>query len=112
MEFANGKKTIRQQLIAFLERHPDTARALAARLGMREREVVDHLPHIEKTLAAGGRCLTVDPAMCSACGFTFAGRRRHSRPSRCPRCRSERIAPPVFAVTDGPAATRSGRESV
>ena len=108
MTTAVGKKTIRQQIISYLEQHPDTARALAARLGMREREVVEHLPHIEKTLAAGGRRLTVEPAACAACGFTFAGRRRHSCPSRCPRCRSERIEPPVFAVNDGPAA-RFGR---
>jgi predicted Zn-ribbon and HTH transcriptional regulator len=42
----------------------------------------------------------VEAAGCDACGFTFEGReaRHFYAPSRCPRCRSERIRDPRISI--------------
>ncbi len=38
------------------------------------------------------------PATCKKCGYQFTDRERLKKPSRCPRCKSERIDPPRFYV--------------
>jgi len=40
----------------------------------------------------------VVPARCRNCGYEFRGRERLRKPSKCPRCHSERIEPPRFYV--------------
>jgi len=75
-----------------------TARELSQQASLSEREVVEHLAHLERTLQREGAALTIEPALCLECGFRFDERTRAKRPSRCPGCRSERIAPPRFAL--------------
>ncbi|MEL6346083.1 MAG: transcriptional regulator [Myxococcota bacterium] len=41
--------------------------------------------------------LTVIPPKCVHCGFTFEGRSRSRRPSKCPKCRKGRIVRARFA---------------
>ena len=77
-----------------LARQPMSARELAEELGLREKEVVEHLEHLRRSHLA----LIVTPAACRECGFVFRKRDRLSRPSRCPMCRSEQIEEPVFEV--------------
>lgn len=67
------------------------------------RELEDDLRHVERSARRGAHRLLITPARCDACGFEFRGRERkrfHS-PSRCPRCRGERIFPARFRI--GPA---------
>ncbi len=90
--------TVREKLIAILESGPHTARELSGQMGITEKDVVDHMPHIDRSLAAKGRRLVITPAACRSCGFTFTSKRRYNRPSRCPQCRSERTDSPVFSV--------------
>ncbi len=73
-----------------------TARDLSYVVSIPEREVSDHLEHLARSLRAGGERLVVEPPACVACGFTFE--ERTSPPSRCPRCKSERIRPPEFSI--------------
>lgn len=75
-----------------------SAHELSSLAGVREKEVAEHLEHIERSLRAKGERLEIDPARCLACGYVFAERRKFTTPSVCPRCRSERIAPPRFAI--------------
>jgi predicted Zn-ribbon and HTH transcriptional regulator len=82
-------------MAALLARQPMGARDLAAELGLREKEVVEHLEHLRRSHVA----LVVTPASCGECGFVFRKRDRLSRPSRCPMCRSEQINEPLFEVT-------------
>ncbi|GAB4261848.1 MAG: hypothetical protein Kow0092_11700 [Deferrisomatales bacterium] len=89
--------TARQRLAERLRRGPATVRELARELGLREAEVADHLEHVARSLRPGER-LAEEPAACLACGFAFRGRRRVRTPSRCPRCKSERIAPAVLRI--------------
>ncbi|UQA55105.1 transcriptional regulator [Polyangium aurulentum] len=91
-------ETARQSLLEELRRGAATARALGVAVGMREKEVLAHLEHIERSLSARGEKLQVVPAACLGCGYVFEDRRAFARPSRCPRCRGERIEAPRFGI--------------
>lgn len=90
--------TIRQQIIELLQSGTRDARELSQALSIRERQVYEHLPHIERTVAAQGKTLHISPPRCASCGFEFNDRTRLTRPSRCPRCREERIDSPKFTI--------------
>jgi predicted Zn-ribbon and HTH transcriptional regulator len=81
-----------------LEHAALSALELSERVGVREKEIPEHLEHLERSLKARGEGLSIEPASCLACGFVFKERRRFTSPGSCPRCRSERIVPPVFRV--------------
>ena len=57
-----------------------------------------HLPHIARSSASQGKTLVVTPARCLKCGFVFEGRRRFTRPSRCPRCRETYMQSPTYTI--------------
>ena len=104
------EETIRERIIRVLmeSRTPLTAREIAELVGLDpvrgEREVYEHLRHIAKTLRRryGGRAvLYMIPPRCRSCGYVFRDLREPRRPSRCPRCRSERIEPPRFYIEAG-----------
>lgn len=97
--------TLRRHMLDLLTQREWDARGLSQALGIREKEVYSHLPHIQRTAAALGKTLRIVPARCAACGYAFAGRKKISRPGRCPRCRQERINPPLFHVTDASIAS-------
>lgn len=91
-------ETLREALRRALRAGPATARDLSAEIGVREKDVADHLAHLARSLAHRGERLVVEPATCVACGHAFTGRTRLTRPGACPECRSTRIDPPVFRV--------------
>jgi predicted Zn-ribbon and HTH transcriptional regulator len=91
-------QTLRQAIIRHLEESPCTTRDLSQLVGIREKEVVPHLEHIQKSLRASGRKLIVQPAQCLSCNFVFKNRKRLSKPSACPQCRNQQIDPPVFSI--------------
>jgi transcriptional regulator len=91
-------ETIRQALLRHLREGPLTAKDLSARIGIREKDVAAHLAHLQKSLRRTGEVLAVEPAQCLGCGYVFERREKLSRPSACPRCRGQRLEPPVFAV--------------
>jgi predicted Zn-ribbon and HTH transcriptional regulator len=93
-----SQKTLRKQIIALLEEAPMDARGLSVALGVREKEIYDHLVHVERTVTSGKRRFILHPSNCIACGFQFQKRRRLTRPSRCPRCRSSRLSQPHFEI--------------
>jgi predicted Zn-ribbon and HTH transcriptional regulator len=91
-------ETARGALRRALREGPATARDLSVAVGIREKDVAEHLAHLARSLAHEGERLVVEPASCIACGYRFSERSRLSRPGACPRCRSTRIDPPVFRV--------------
>ncbi|MEW6673402.1 MAG: transcriptional regulator [Thermodesulfobacteriota bacterium] len=91
--------TIRQQMIDLLSREAWGARDLSRALGISEKEVYDHLPHIQRTVTSGGRRFQVAPAACLSCGYIFNKRSRLTRPGRCVRCKGERISEPLFQIS-------------
>lgn len=90
--------TIRRKMISILLAQPSTARQMSAELRLPEREIYDHLEHIRRTMHMGEYHLIVQPAVCEKCGFTFRKRERLKSPGKCPMCRSELIAEPLFEV--------------
>jgi transcriptional regulator len=91
-------ETLRQALADALRGEPQNARDLSVLVGIREKDVGDHLAHLARSLPARGERLEVMAASCKKCAFVFSDRERLERPGRCPRCRHERIAPPRFAI--------------
>ncbi len=91
-------ETVREALRRTLCEGPATARDLSAAVGVRERDIAEHLAHLSRSLSHDGERLVVEPASCVACGYRFSDRIRLTRPGACPRCRSTRIDPPVFRV--------------
>jgi predicted Zn-ribbon and HTH transcriptional regulator len=98
-------QTVRQRILALLSEKEMTARELSQYLGIREREVFDHLTHISRSVAAQGGRLTVLPLRCLSCGYVFEERKRFTRPSRCPRCKKSHIETPVYHLSLSRAKT-------
>ena len=91
-------QTVRQRIAEVLRGEELTAHEISERAGVREREVAEHLRHLEHTLSHGSERLRTTAPECIGCGFRFEARQKHSRPSRCPRCKSERLSPPRFRI--------------
>lgn len=91
--------TIRQRIMELLAGTLRTSRQLAELVGAPERQIEDHLAHIVRSVAHDrARRFVLDPSACQDCGFVFRGRTRLTRPSRCPRCRSEAISAPRYGI--------------
>ncbi len=59
----------------------------------------EDLRHLERSLRKSPAKLRVEPARCPACGFVLQLRPgRFATPSRCPRCRRERLDPPRLRI--------------
>ena len=99
MASASGLGTHPQRLReALLGSEPKTAKDLSRELSISEKEVAVALEKLGRSLERGPLELRVEPARCLGCGFEFRERSRVSRPSRCPECRAERIAPARFSI--------------
>lgn len=93
-------ETTREALRALLRQalQPLTLRELSQQAAVSEREVLDHLEHLERSLSRSGAELAIEPARCLACGFAFEQRTRFKKPGRCPACKATRITPPRFRI--------------
>jgi predicted Zn-ribbon and HTH transcriptional regulator len=81
-----------------LSDHGMTARDLSQTLGIREKEVYEHLAHITRSVSGQGKRLRILPFRCLACGFVFAERKRFTRPGRCPNCKKSHVEIPVYRI--------------
>ncbi len=86
--------TLRKRIAEALEKESLDLREISHLFGIKEREALDHLVHIERSAHPGQ--FTLEPASCTRCGFSFKKRSRLSTPSRCPLCKSESVSPPRF----------------
>ncbi|OGP51387.1 MAG: hypothetical protein A2Y79_04260 [Deltaproteobacteria bacterium RBG_13_43_22] len=87
--------TLRQSIIFVLKEQEVTAKEISQAVGIREKEVYEHLTHIARSL--GGKFILV-PSACKECGFVFKKRNRLTPPGRCFLCRNEGISPPRFFI--------------
>jgi predicted Zn-ribbon and HTH transcriptional regulator len=94
--------SLRQAILGFLLEGPHTARDLSERLKIPEKDIVEHLQHIQRSIRRSGKRFLIEPASCLQCGYEFRHRSRLNAPSGCPECRSQRIEPPVFRVGEKP----------
>lgn len=91
-------RTVRQRIISILEDQRLSARDLSAEAGVSEKEVYEHLRHIQKTADKKDFALLIDPPECKRCGFSFKKREKLKRPGKCPVCRKESITEPLFKI--------------
>jgi predicted Zn-ribbon and HTH transcriptional regulator len=93
------ERTVRRRIIELLSSARLSSYQLAQTLGIAERQIEDHLPHVVKTLARDrAQRFVLEPSACSDCGFVFRDRTKLTRPSRCPTCRSEGITAPRYGI--------------
>jgi transcriptional regulator len=101
--------TIRRRIAQMLREGDYTARDISQILGIKEKEVYEHLPHVERSAGPGAN-LIVEPARCMDCGFVFTKRKRFTSPGRCPVCRSESITQPVYGLPGSAERDRTSPE--
>jgi hypothetical protein len=98
LEGDDRAKTLRQAMILLLETGQVSARDLSKALKIQEKQVYDHLAHIERTLKAKGRKLVISPSKCSSCDYVFSDRKKFARPGRCPECKRSHISAPEYLI--------------
>jgi predicted Zn-ribbon and HTH transcriptional regulator len=89
--------TLRENMADRLRVAWQSPRDLAEIFGLKIRDVIDDLEHIRQSHR---RLFEVQPPECKRCDFVFETRKKLSTPSRCPRCRCERIREPLFRIRD------------
>lgn len=92
-------ETIRQQIIALLTDNEMDAKELSQTIGVREKEVYEHLPHIARSVAVKKKKLVIQPARCLTCGYVFKNRTRFTRPGRCPHCKKSHLDQPKYRIS-------------
>lgn len=92
--------TARQKIVEALKGQMLTAREISQAVAMKEKEVLEHLPHIARSIGAHSSSMrfAVEPSQCLECGFVFRKRERLKTPSKCPVCRSAEITETRFGV--------------
>jgi predicted Zn-ribbon and HTH transcriptional regulator len=91
-------ETIRRNIIALLEGNTLSPREISVDVRISEREVYEHLEHIQRSVLKSGHSFIVHPPECRKCGFVFRKREKLKKPGRCPVCRNESITEPFFAI--------------
>ena len=91
-------ETVRQQIVALLDGRSLQAKEISSTIGVSEKEVYEHLEHIQRSLHKGTHHLAVTHPVCRKCGFVFRKRDRLKKPGKCPVCRGESIEEPLFSI--------------
>lgn len=92
--------TRRQRLMELLESGWWNLAELQEELQSPVKRLDHDLQHVARSIRGSGRRLVTEPAQCSSCSFSFTDRApgRFTTPSRCPRCKNERILPARFHI--------------
>jgi predicted Zn-ribbon and HTH transcriptional regulator len=90
-------RTTRERIADALRDHSATSSELAARFDLEPTTALDHVRHVARSLDGTGEQLLVRPPECRDCGFDGFDDPANL-PSRCPECKSEGVAEPVFRV--------------
>jgi predicted Zn-ribbon and HTH transcriptional regulator len=94
--------TIRKEFLALLSAQPRSVSWLAREMGLRRGEVEEDLRHALRSARAAGHHVTVVPARCRSCNFTFDAQKL-SKPGKCPACRGTRLYEPQIFIETGSA---------
>ena len=80
----------RKDLLRLLTAQPRSVSSIARELGLERGDVDDDFRHLIRSARAAGHKVTIEPARCRSCGFTF-GEDKLSKPGKCPLCRGTRL---------------------
>jgi predicted Zn-ribbon and HTH transcriptional regulator len=94
--------TIRHEIIATIEGRTLSAKEISGIIRISEKEVYDHLEHVQRSLNKKEHVLIITPAECRKCGFIFRERKKLKKPGKCPVCRGELIQEPLFSIEKSP----------
>ncbi len=92
------EETVRKEIIGAIERETLSAKEISGIVGISEKDVYEHLHHIQISISKKERSLVITPAECRKCGFSFKKRAKLKKPGKCPSCRSELIRAPLFSI--------------
>ncbi len=92
------QETVRQKIISVLFGKTISAKEISADVRVSEKEIYEHLEHIQMTINKSEVKFIITPAECKKCGFVFRKRARLKKPGKCPVCRSELIQEPLFSI--------------
>lgn len=92
-------RTLRQRIADRLREEPATPSGLAAELDVTPTAALDAVEHVSRSLDGddGDERVLVAPPTCRDCGFDRFDDPANL-PSRCPDCKSERVAEPTFRI--------------
>ncbi|MFP9191687.1 transcriptional regulator [Natronosalvus vescus] len=90
-------ETTRQRLTDALRTRPATPSELASEFDLTTGSILRHLEHVARSIDGTDEQMLVSPPRCRDCGFDRFDDRLNL-PSRCPECKSESVAEPVFTV--------------
>lgn len=98
MSESGEEATARQRIAEALRDEPHDATALSTAVGVPRSSVYRHVEHVAQSVESDGdEQFLVAPPECRECGFDGFDDPLND-PSRCPECRSERIAEPQFVI--------------
>lgn len=90
--------TRRQEIMAMLREREWTLDELARNFVVSRKVIIEDLQHIGRSISQRGR-LQIHAPTCDKCGYRFKDRAKFSDPSRCPKCKNERLRPQRFRIT-------------
>ena len=88
--------TRRKVIQEMLEEKQCSIKEVASTYGISLKHAQNEIKHIVKS--AKCKYLNIVHAKCLSCNFIFSKRTRLNKPSRCPRCKSERLTSPLFQL--------------
>jgi len=91
------EKTRRQHMVDLLQRKPWSVHDLAKEFEVKVSIISDDLEHIRRSVSSH-RKMRIFPSECNDCAFKFKERSKFTTPSRCPRCKGERISPTMMKI--------------
>lgn len=92
-----AERTTRQRIADYLRSRTASVTGLAAEIDIAPDEALSHVDHLAASLAETDEQLLVASPECLDCGFDDFDDLAN-RPSRCPRCKAERIRDPEFRI--------------
>ena len=90
---AEQTQTKRQLLKELLDDGPISLRELAKELKTGINHAAHEMDHLSRSL---NNTIQITPAYCHNCDYIFKKRSKWTKPSRCPKCRSEKLSDPLF----------------
>ncbi len=98
MEPGGNRQTLRQQIMSLLSSDELTVRDLSQAVSITDKEVMNHLGHIGRSVRKQGKRLFETPYKCLSCGFIFEKRTRFTKPGRCPECKNSHIQSACYHI--------------
>jgi transcriptional regulator len=105
--------SVRDVIREALAGRPLSAHDISQRAGISEKDVAEHLEHLQRSVRAKGGRLVVKPAECLSCGYVFRDRSRVKDPGTCPKCQGSHLAASTYRIeaATGVAAKEAAKKS-